>query len=504
MFNWPWGMPGVLDTVPLPEEYRSRFNSEYGPDRWACKFLDDWGKDLRANPFDGKRAVKALRYAIKSGHGIGKSVMVAWIIKFILDTRPMSHGTVTATTADQLKARTWAELGKWHRLSQTAGWFNYQDTRGNMVLKHRKFGMEWFCQGVTCKAENATAFQGQHAANSTSFYVFDEASGVPDPIFEAREGGLSDGQPMVFDFGNPNFNTGYFYENCRGKYRFDEHGNKRIDVRSVDSREVYITQKDKLNEDIGIYGIDSDFIKVRILGEFPSAGDLQFIPSADVLLAQTRPLSENRLFPRTIGVDCGGTGSNPDETVIYSVKGMDARSFPPVRMKGWDQTQIANAVIQEFLKFAALGDPVTMIFVDSTGGYGGGVVSQLRALGYPVIEVGFGLRATDNRHYKYTVDELWGKGKQAIKDGLCLPGSDTQDGDDIFAQLTQRQFGYTLSDQIRLETKDDMKARGISSPDIADALFLNFYMPVALRNGLPQNAGMQITEYDPYANVRAD
>ena len=265
------------------------------PDEWCCEFLDDLGRDIRQRNFDGQTAVDAIHYSTVSGHGIGKSTLVAWLIKFIMDTRPFAKGVVTATTAEQLKTKTWAELGKWHRLGLTEHWFKFSIGRGSMMLTHRDYPERWRCDAQTCREENSEAFAGLHSASSTPFYIFDEASGVPDKIFEVREGGATDGEPMVFDFGNPTRNSGRYYENCTGRFK---HRNK---VRRIDSRDVSITNKRKIRQWIDDYGVDSDFVKVRVRGLFPAQGDKQLIPSESVADCMKRPLIEDKFAPLVLG-----------------------------------------------------------------------------------------------------------------------------------------------------------------------------------------------------------
>ena len=180
MYSYPWDTEPAIQIVRLEKPWSDRFNCEWGPDVWACKFLDELGKQILDRGFDGRTPIEPpIRFATSSGHGIGKSVLVSWLIKFILDTRPHSKGIVTATTADQLRTKTWAELGKWHRMSLTEHWFDYNTGRGSMSLVHREYPEDWRCDAQTSKEENSESFAGLHAANSTPFYIFDEASGVP-------------------------------------------------------------------------------------------------------------------------------------------------------------------------------------------------------------------------------------------------------------------------------------------------------------------------------------
>lgn len=492
MMMFPWDSDASIQLVKLAPEYRDRFDCEYGPDKWACEFLDDLGAEIRERGFNGKTPVAPIKWSTASGHGIGKTALVAWLVKFIMDTRPYAKGTITANTADQLKSKTWAEVGKWHRRSLTRDWFEYSSSRGNMSLAHKDYSNEWFCTAQTCREENSEAFAGQHAPNSTSFYIFDEASAIPEKIFDVREGGTTDGEPMVFDFGNPTRNSGPFFENTIGRF------SHRYTTRTIDSRDVAITNKERLKQWVDDYGEDSDFVRVRVRGVFPSASSLQFIPSDLVSDAMERELvPATRADALVLGVDVARFGD--DESVIYPRFGNDCRSFPPEKYSGLDTMQLVGKVTGKVQEFRGMGVEVAAIFVDGTG-VGGGVADVLMSMGYNVIEIQFGSRPNDPDKYRYRSDELWGTMRDNLP-RLALPTRRSQLGTEIFADLTQREFGYTAGEQrIHLETKKDMKARGIKSPDIGDALALTFAVPVApaLPTELVDQAGkMTKCEYDP-------
>lgn len=502
---------GKTETVwEIMEKHRKRFpNAKFGPDWWACELLDQLGADIKSRAFDGAKSVEPIQYATSSGHGIGKSVLVAWLTKFILDTRPMSKGTITANTADQLRTRTWAEVGKWHRLSMTNHWFDYSTGRGSMALtSNRKdaygnsLGKEWFCSAQTSREENSEAFAGQHAVNSTSFYIFDEASAIPDKIFEVREGGTTDGEPMTFDFGNPTRKSGRFFEEFHGRFK------RRYRLFKVDSRTVYITNKKRIDSWIEDYGEESDFVKVRVRGEFPSAGSVQFMPTDSIDEAMRRPIVPDAHAPLIIGVDVARFGD--DETVIYPRIGDDARSFAPKpgdgRYRKLDAVQIVGKIIESINYFKALGKPCSALFIDD-GNIGGAIIDNLRHLGYNPIAVSFGGGCVDKRTYRYKSDELWGNLREAIKTRLVLPAEDHPSAVDLKTQLTQREYGYTKQgNKVHLESKDDMKARlggDASSPDIVDALACTYAQEVATISpsmALSLGAGNTqavLSEYDP-------
>jgi hypothetical protein len=248
---YPWREPGELAGFA-------------GPDQWQSAFLEDLGAAVRARGFDGIHAVSPIRMATASGHGIGKSTLVAWIVDWIMSTRPNCQGTITANTYTQLETKTWAAIQKWTRMCVTGAWFQATGTR----LYHRQYPQTWFCSAQSCREENSEAFAGQHAVSSTSFYLFDEASAIPDKIFEVAEGGLTDGEPMIFAFGNPTRAGGKFHRVTFGSER------DRWNHRSIDSRICMLPNKAQIAEWIEDYGEDSDFVRVRVRGLPPRAGDM--------------------------------------------------------------------------------------------------------------------------------------------------------------------------------------------------------------------------------------
>ena len=503
MAMFPWDTEPSIQIVELPPAYQELFHCRWGPDQWAIDILEQLGRDIRANAFDGKTAVPPLAYAVASGHGIGKSVLVAWLVKFIMDTRPGSKGTVTATTADQLRTKTWEEVGKWHRMSLTAHRFDYRNGRGSMSLTSKasvavggQEAQRWSCNAQTCREENSEAFAGQHAASATSFYIFDEASGVPAKIFEVRRGGLTDGEPMTFDFGNPTKNSGAFFDMFHGRNALPE------DHRwSIDSRTVQITNKELHAEWAKLWGEHSDFFKVRVRGVFPEQSDMQFISTGDVEAAMRRDRPYTKGAALIMGVDIGGGGDFGDETVIKVRHGMDMRSWPAKRFRGLDTVQVVGKIIETIMEFRALGMKVAAIFIDG-GGLGQGVGDQLRHLGYAPIMVHFGGTPTDARTYKTRGDEMYGRMKDAIHTSLVLPEPDNDEGKDVRDQLTSREFGSTEKNQIHLERKKDMRKRGLPSPDMTDAYALTFAQDVAPQEmaAYANEPVFAITEYDPWSH----
>ena len=311
-WGFPWG-EGILQ-------------GHDGPDDWQIKFLTRWGNMIKERGFCGIFPVAPINIARGSGHGVGKSALSAWITLFIMSTRPFSKGVVTANTSDQLKTKTWGELAKWKKMCTTGHWFEYNSGRGNMSMYRHGHAETWRVDAQTCREENSESFAGLHCASSTPWYLFDEGSAVPDKIYEVAEGGKTDGEPMHFVFGNPTRNTGQFHQ------IFNGHISKRWDTDRIDSRTAKMTNKVLIDQWIEDYGLNSDFIRVRVLGRFPKSGDMQFMPNDIVHLAQTRITPT--YFPDDpliCGVDCARGGA--DFNYIVFRRGFDARSCEPVPVK---------------------------------------------------------------------------------------------------------------------------------------------------------------------------
>ena len=217
-------------------------------------------------------------------------------------------------------------------------------------IYHKQFKESWFCSAQSCKEDNSEAFAGQHAATSTSFYVFDEASAVPDKIHEVAEGGLTDGEPMFFMFGNPTRNRGAFHKATFGLDR------KRWIVRTIDSRTCKFSNKDLIAEWVADKGEDSDFVRVRVRGLPPAVDDAQFIDLQRIADAQKRQVFVLDDEPLIAGVDLAWGGD--DENVIRFRRGKDARSIPAIRIAG-EKTRDPDIMTVKLADLLANGINVT-------------------------------------------------------------------------------------------------------------------------------------------------
>jgi hypothetical protein len=343
---------------------------------------------------------------------------------------------------------------------------------------------------VPWSERNTEAFAGLHNKGRRILVVFDEASAIPDIIWETTEGALTDANTEIVwcVFGNPTRNTGRFRECFPGQ----RHA-KAWKTRQIDSREVSLTNKDQLGSWVDAYGEDSDFVRVRVRGVFPRTGEMEFISQEDVDSAAKREIEIGRNDPLVIGVDVARYGQN--ESVIWFRKGRDARSIPPIRLRNASTVEVAGKVMEVYNRYRVDG-----VFIDG-GGVGGGVVDNCRAMHLSVFDIQFGSKAegigwaTGNEGEKYANKraEMWGSMRSWLTTG-SIPNDA-----DLKAQLVGPLYTYTLKNEIQLEKKEDMMKRGLESPDLADALALTFAMPIAaVMRDMPGKPLVQ-SEYNPFS-----
>jgi hypothetical protein len=456
MAAFPWGKPGTA------------LARDSGPEAWQREVLEKLGRGLEQRD---RAAEEAVRLAVASGHGIGKSALVAWIILWALSTVPDTRGIVTANTEGQLRTKTWPELAKWHALSANRTWFTYTAT-SLFYSAEPGHDRTWRVDAITWSENNTEAIAGLHNKGRRAFALFDEASSIADGVWETIEGALTDAGTDLFwlAFGNPTRTTGRFRE-CFAGGRFAH----RWQPQQIDSRSVSMTNKKQIATWVADYGADSDFVRVRVKGEFPRAGTMQFIDGERVDQAVARELFKDPTSALIMGVDIARQGE--DQTVIRFRRGVDARSIAAVKFRIPDLMAVAGRVMELVNSY----EP-DAVFVDGTG-IGWGVHDRLLQLGCSTVRgIDFGSSAdrTDGSeaHVRYSNKraEMWGHMKEWCKFG-CLP-----DDRELRADLTAVDYGYDASDAIRLERKDDMRKRGLASPDDGDALALTFAYPVEKRN----------------------
>ncbi|HEY9155574.1 MAG TPA: terminase [Opitutaceae bacterium] len=484
----PYGF--VLWAFPWGEE-GTELEDQDGPEPWQQEILEQLGEGvINVN--------QAVQLARTSGHGIGKSACVSWIILWAISTFEDTKGVVTANTENQLKTKTWAEVAKWHRLFIAAHLFKMTATA--LFSNDPAHEKTWRIDMVPWSERNTEAFAGLHNRGKRIIVIFDEASAIPDVIWEVTEGALTDKDTQIIwaVFGNPTKNKGRFRE-CFHGGRFSH----RWQGKAIDSRSVSITDKELFAKWAADYGEDSDFFRVRVRGVFPRVDAESFISLDSALEATNR-----EIFPQSaavvLGVDVARFGN--DASCIFPRCGRDARSRPPEVYYGLDTMQFATKVAAAALKYHA-----TALFVDS-GGVGGGVVDRLRQLRFNVIEVDFGskpdgVNEDDQSKYANKRAEIWGALRGWLRHG-SIPELATGENTTLVSELTAPNYGLNNKEEILLESKKDMRRRGVASPNCADALALTFAMPsmmIDIRD--PRQLEMELKpvvceDYDPFSKDR--
>lgn len=474
---YPWGEAGT------------ELAAYDGPDTWQIELLSHIRDELA-------RGEKIIRVAVRSGHGVGKSASFSVVTDWAMSTFEDTRGVVTANTERQLRTKTWVELAKWRRLSLTKDLFKLKAT--SLFSNDPEHRSEWRFDMSPWSERNTEAFAGLHNKGKRILLVMDEASGIADIVWEVAEGAMTDEDTQIIwlAMGNPTKNTGRFRE-CFGPDGRFAHRWKQI---TVDSRTSKITNKKLIDQWIKDYGLDHDFVRVRVLGQFPKHDVSSFISREAVLSALERKLDFTPIEPVVLGVDVARYGN--DNSVIFPRQGRDARSRPVEIYSGLSLLDLADRVAGARRKYSA-----SMVYVDATG-LGAGLVDILRGMKIPVIEVNFSAAASPSRvqgvRYRNKRAEIWG----AVRD--WLPGAALQnvviDRDyTILDDLTTTQFYYTPNDEIQLEPKEEIRRREGRSPDLADALAVTFAYPelAAVRGpALAEDSFISsLSGYNPYQQI---
>lgn len=465
MYAFPWGH-GELAGVERPRD-------------WQWETMGVIGGHLN-NP---ETRFQPLMISVASGHGIGKSAEMGMILNWAMSTCEDCKVVVTANTENQLRTKTWPEIGKWFRLAINKHWFNVTATKvASVDPEHTD---SWKADAVPWSEHNTEAFAGLHNKGKRIVLIFDEASNIADKVWEVAEGALTDEDTEIIwlAFGNPTRNTGRFRE-CFTRYKH------RWVTKQVDSRTVDGTNKAQIAKWAEDYGEDSDFFRVRVRGMFPRASDLQLIPTDWVAEAMRREAVFGLSDALVCGIDIARGGA--DNNVIRFRRGLDARSVEPIRIPG-SETRDTTLFIARVCTAVQDHKP-DAVFVDSTG-VGGPVADQLRRLmpGIPIIDVNFASAAPDG-HYANMRTYIWWKLREALRAGLAI-----EEDPDLEAELTSPEYTHNQRDQIALEKKADIKKRLGISPDDADALALTFTFPVQKSQHTHEHGTALLSDYDPFA-----
>lgn len=428
-----------------------------GPAQFASEALgvepDDWQWEA------SRILVERRKLSVRSGHGVGKSTFMAWCILWFCICYFPCKVPATAPTGHQLDDVLWAELAKWHRVlteKLPALGSEFEWTAG--AFKMRAHPSESFAVARTSRPEKPEALQGFHSENI--LFLIDEASGVSDNVFEVAEGALSTDGAFVVMAANPTRQSGYF---------FDSHHKMRAEwgTLHVNGEKCKRVSKAYVESMSKKYGAQSSIYKVRVQGEFAAAADgvisLELCEAAKV-----REVELNKHAPIIWGLDVARFGD--DSTALAKRQG----NHQIAKCREWygkDTMQTAGLIKAEWDKTPYDQRPAS-INVDVIG-IGAGVVDRLTELNLPVYGVNVAESAAINdgdMQFERLRDEIWWKGREWLEAMDCL----LLDDEDLIGELTTPKYAIQSNGRIKVESKKELKSRGVKSPNLADAWLLTF------------------------------
>jgi len=438
---------------------RECFNTE--PEKWQAEAL--------------QAVVDNNRVAIRSGHGVGKTAFLSWLILWwMLTRRPVKIGC-TANSKDQLRDVLWAEVHLWHNrlpdfLKEA---LEIQTDRVIFAEDASKDQVENFARARTARKENPEALQGLHS--KYMLFIIDEASGVEEEVFEAARGVMSSHGAKTVMTGNPTRASGYFF----GAF----HKHRALWwTRRVSCKEVPNLVSDSFRQElIDEWGEDSNVFRYRYLGDFPISDENVVIPLNLLEAAQDRKVEISYTGIKW-GVDVARFGA--DRTCLVR-RSYNAILQPAQTWRNKDIMQVAGLVAQAYEEEALECRP-EIIMVDVIG-YGAGVVDRLTELGLPVCGVNVAESAAVKAKYMRLRDELWFEARHWFEEKHCRIPRDEM----MVAELSGVVYDITSTGKLKVESKPEMKKRGLRSPDIADAVCLTF-----AKGFSPENDPEEDDDYD--------
>ena len=435
------------------------------------------------------------KVSIRAGHSVGKSTAAAIILLWALECIEFSRVGCTAPTAHQLRDVLWAEVSKMIRKSDEtsrarglprAFWLSellhVTQSRVSVV----GYDLSWFATGQTARKEAPEAFQGIHAsdpvvsenenkiesigAGSELIFIIDEASGVPDEVFQVAEGALASPNSRLLMCANPTKPQGYF---------FDSHHKNRGHFTTLHfpCSHSPLPPPGYRKRMVSMWGEGSNIVRVRCDGEFPIVSDNALIALEWIEAAEQREAPAPNVARIFLGVDVARFGS--DRTVFVRRQGTHVQDIQV--MAKLDVMEVTGRVM-----YYCQCNQIDSIFVDAVG-IGAGVADRLRELNMPVTDVQSAENAPERRKDSDSV-EMYAK---KIRDHIylemarwfrdekpSLDGCDPLQCEMLAGEASSILYKFDSSGYVRLETKDEFKKRlggeEGRSPDIADALALTF------------------------------
>ncbi len=436
------------------------------------------------------------KVSVRAGHGVGKTTATGAAIWWHLECFDYAKIPCTAPTASQLEQILWSELARLRRQADEVAvrlelpealYLSVLFDFSRRAITDRGAPREWFAVARTARRDQPDALQGFHAGEvditvdgtaraidpatladaggASLMFVIEEASGVPDAVFEVAEGALSSPGARLLMVGNPTRNTGFFARS----HKSERAGYTTLRFRCADSPLVDPGYRAGL---VRKYGAESNVVRVRADGQFPRQDDDVLIPVEAAEAALDRPPRTEEGSQRRLGVDVARFGD--DRTVFL------LRCGPVVEALETTSGRDTMAVAGQAGRLAQAWRADTL-YVDEIG-IGAGVVDRLREEGLPVVAVNVAHtappRETGKEQGRLLRDHLWLTLRGWLRDEApCLAGAGVSRdlAQDLAGELASVRYAFDGSGRVVIESKDAMKRRGLRSPDLADALALTFH-----------------------------
>ncbi|MFY7962524.1 MAG: hypothetical protein ACOVVK_20775 [Elsteraceae bacterium] len=396
------------------------------------------------------------RVAVPSCHDAGKSFLASRLVAWWVATRPAGQSFVvtSAPTFAQVRAILWREIRAAHRkgklpgaLNRTEWWIN-----GALVAFGRKPA-----------DDDMTSFQGIHAKHV--LVVFDEACGVPQPLWDAAETLIANAESKLFAIGNPDDPASAFARACRPGSGWEvlpidalETPNLTGEVIPDSLRDLLISAEwvaDKRRH----WGESSALYLAKVRGQFPEVGGDGLLSPALVRAAMNRAWSPGE--PVRVGVDVARFGR--DRSVLTLRRGSCLKVLEV--LEGVDTMRVAGAVAQ------ALRQHVGAAAIVDEIGLGAGVLDRLREQGLPAFGVNVARPAQERERFVNRRAELWWALRERFVEGEIALDPQAKE---LAAELTGLRWSVDSRGRIAVESKEAMRRRGEASPDLADAAMLAF------------------------------
>jgi hypothetical protein len=432
------------------------------------------------------------RTTVPACHAPGKSHLAARAVAWWISVHPpgTAIAITTATTFKQVRNIMWAQIRRVHMA---------HDLPGEILTTEWKMDDTVVAYGFRPADNNEAAVQGIHAPHL--LVVVDEAGGLSDKIGSALEALMTGGHTRLLVLGNPptDQEQTWFERICNSpiyesipigaydtpNFTGEETGQCRSCPPHVDAHLVstHLVDQSWVDDVIGEFGEDSPFVEARVFARFPQTGTGKVIPYQWAELATQ---NEDHLESEVIrlGVDIASDGG--DEFVIAKADGYKIslvhRSSGKANSNAVD---VAGVILEHINNATALhtarGITQKVRVKIDTIGVGWGVVSLLKTWqnenrhSAEIVAVNVAERPKDQAKFKNQRAEMWWNTRS-----LLQPKDDKQDlrldvDRAVLAQLAGPTFKSDSSGRIQIESKIEMKKRGVHSPDRAEAILLALY-----------------------------